>query len=212
MSLYDQLWVERYRPKNLEDLVLSEDNRKFFSGISEDTPHLLLHGKNGTGKTTLAKIVVNDILKCQHLYINASDENGVDTIRNKVVSFAQTSSLDGKKKIIVLDECLEENTLVTVLRDGSIKNIPIKDLQDNNDLVKSYNIKKNRIEWKPFILLDKGEQEVYEIDFENNEKIVCTGDHKWYVEFKGEVVKMKLKDIIKNGIKNILNVPQNVVL
>lgn len=104
MSLYDQLWVERYRPKNLEDLVLSEDNRKFFSGISEDTPHLLLHGKNGTGKTTLAKIVVNDILKCQYLYINASDENGVDTIRNKVVSFAQTSSLDGKKKIIVLDE------------------------------------------------------------------------------------------------------------
>ena len=104
MSLYDQLWVERYRPKNLEDLVLSEDNRKFFSDISEDTPHLLLHGKNGTGKTTLAKIVVNDILKCQYLYINASDENGVDTIRNKVVSFAQTSSLDGKKKIIVLDE------------------------------------------------------------------------------------------------------------
>lgn len=104
MSLYDQLWVERYRPKKLDDLVLSNENREFFSTIKEDTPHLLLYGHAGTGKTTLAKIIVNDILKCQYLYINASDENGIDTIRNKVTQFAQTSSFDGKKKIIILDE------------------------------------------------------------------------------------------------------------
>jgi replication factor C small subunit len=104
MSLYDQLWVERYRPKKLDDLVLTQENREFFSGINEDTPHLLLYGHAGTGKTTLAKIIVNDILKCQYLYINASDENGIDTIRNKVTQFAQTSSFDGKKKVIILDE------------------------------------------------------------------------------------------------------------
>ena len=104
MNLYNQLWVQKYSPKTLVDLVLSDENRDFFSKINEDTPHLLLYGNAGTGKTTLSKIIVNDILKCQYLYINASDENGVDTIRNKVISFAQTSSLDGKKKVIILDE------------------------------------------------------------------------------------------------------------
>lgn len=104
MSKYNSLWVEKYRPKNLSDLILSDDNRIFFSKLSDNAPHLLFYGRAGTGKTSLAKIIVNDILKCQYLYINASDENGVDTIRTKVVSFAQTKSLDGKKKIIILDE------------------------------------------------------------------------------------------------------------
>jgi DNA polymerase III delta prime subunit len=104
MNLYDNLWVQKYAPKTLEDIVLSDDNREFFSKINEDTPHILLYGSPGTGKTTLAKVVVNSKLGCQYLYINASDENGVDTIRNKVISFSQTRSLDGKKKVIILDE------------------------------------------------------------------------------------------------------------
>jgi replication factor C small subunit len=104
MNNYQDLWVQKYAPKTLEDIVLSDDNREFFSKINDDTPHLLLYGNAGTGKTTLAKVIVNSILKCQYLYINASDENGIDTIRNKVTSFSQTRSLDGKKKVIILDE------------------------------------------------------------------------------------------------------------
>lgn len=104
MNSYNSLWVEKYRPKLLSDILLTEENRKFFDKISDETPHILLWGSPGTGKTTLAKIIVNSILKCQYLYVNASDENGVDTIRNKVISFSQIKSFDGQKKVVILDE------------------------------------------------------------------------------------------------------------
>lgn len=102
--MFDNLFTEKYRPKTLTDLVLSASNRKYFDSITDEIPNLLFVGTPGIGKTTLARILVNDILECQYLYINASDENGIDTIRSKVVGFAQTKSLDGKVKVVILDE------------------------------------------------------------------------------------------------------------
>lgn len=102
----DNLFVEKYRPQKLEDIILSATNRdKFFDyKKTGEVPNIALIGTPGIGKTTLAKIVVKDILKCQYMYLNASDENGIDTIRNKVINFAKTKSIDGKLKIIILDE------------------------------------------------------------------------------------------------------------
>lgn len=101
------LWVERYRPKTLDAIVLSNTNRDIFESFKEKEtiPNLLFCGVAGIGKTSLAKIIVNDILNCQYLYINASDESGIDTIRNKVTNFSRVMSLDGKLKVIILDEC-----------------------------------------------------------------------------------------------------------
>lgn len=86
-------------------MVLSPDNRNYFSSLKGEVPNLLFIGTPGIGKTTIAKVIVQDILKCQYLYINASDENGIDTIRNKVNNFSQTKSFDGNIKIVILDEC-----------------------------------------------------------------------------------------------------------
>lgn len=104
--MFENLLVEKYRPKTLDDIVLSEDNRKLIERFQSQSEinHLLFIGSAGIGKTSLAKIIVNDVLRCQYLYINASDENGIDTIRNKVINFALTKSIDGKLKTIILDE------------------------------------------------------------------------------------------------------------
>jgi DNA polymerase III delta prime subunit len=98
------LWVEKYRPTKLEDYVGNEHLKSKVEGYLEsgDVPHLLLYGKAGTGKTTLAKLIVNSI-ECDYIIINASDENNVDTVRNKVKNFA--SSMGFKPfKIIIMDE------------------------------------------------------------------------------------------------------------
>ena len=102
--MFNNLWVEKYRPKTIDEMVLSNENRAYFNTLKDEVPNLLFVGTPGIGKTTIAKIIVQDILKCQYLYINASDENGIDTIRSKVCGFSQTKSLDGSIKIVILDE------------------------------------------------------------------------------------------------------------
>lgn len=106
MNNFSSLLVEKYRPQTLNDIVLSKDDREFFETLAtkQEIPHLLFAGVQGSGKTSLAKIIVNNILDCQYLYINASDENGIDTIRGKISGFARTKSLDGKLKVVLLDE------------------------------------------------------------------------------------------------------------
>jgi len=99
------LWVERYRPVNLDNYIGNEHLKtKVSKYISTgDIPHLLLHGKAGTGKTTLAKLLVSNV-DCDQMYVNASDENNVETVRNKIKMFA--SSVGFKDlKVIILDEC-----------------------------------------------------------------------------------------------------------
>ena len=100
----NSLWVEKYRPQKLDEYVGNEHLKTKVADYlqSGDVPHLLFFGKAGTGKTTLAKLIVNTI-DCDHIIINASDENNVDTVRTKVKGFASTIGFRNSK-IVILDE------------------------------------------------------------------------------------------------------------
>ena len=104
-DIKNSLWVEKYRPSNLDSYIGNEHLKSKVKVYLEsgDLPHLLLYGRAGTGKTTLAKLLVNNI-DCDYLYINASDENNVETVRTKVKNFASTMGFKDYK-VIILDEC-----------------------------------------------------------------------------------------------------------
>lgn len=98
------LWKEKYRPENVENYICSKELKEKINKWIEDKdfPHLLLTGTAGTGKTTLAKLLVKNI-NCDYLYINATDERSLDTMRDKVKAFASTMSFK-PLKVIILDE------------------------------------------------------------------------------------------------------------
>lgn len=181
-----ELWVEKYRPKTVDGYVFRDEQQRaqVMQWVNEKTiPSLLLTGAPGIGKTTLAKVLFNEINinPLDILEINASRTNSVEDVRDKITNFVQMIPF-GDFKVVLLDECLTEDTLVSIKRAGSEVLLPIKDLNHSTDLVKSFNVELNRVEWKPFELFDKGIQDTLEIEFENGEVVVCTPDHKWYVE------------------------------
>tara|TARA_R100000426_G_scaffold12348_1_gene12365 strand:- start:5022 stop:5960 length:939 start_codon:yes stop_codon:yes gene_type:complete len=99
------LWVEKYRPKTIDDCVLPAHIKTTFKQIVNggELHNMLLTGTAGLGKTTVAKALCNE-LNLDYLLINGSEESGIDTLRNKIKQFASSISLQGGYKVVILDE------------------------------------------------------------------------------------------------------------
>ncbi|SVA13723.1 uncharacterized protein METZ01_LOCUS66577 [marine metagenome] len=99
------LWVEQYRPKNVESCILPKDLKKDFLQFVKkgELPNLILSGGSGVGKTTVAKAMCDE-LGASHMMINGSEESGIDVLRTKIKNFASTVSLYGGRKYLILDE------------------------------------------------------------------------------------------------------------
>lgn len=104
-SIKNSLWVEKYRPKIVDEAVLSEDLKKFFQKLVDDkfVPNLLLAGGPGVGKTTIARAMLEQ-LDCDYIVINGSLSGNIDTLRNDIRDFASTVSFHGGRKYVILDE------------------------------------------------------------------------------------------------------------
>ena len=99
------LWVEKYRPKSIEECILPEGLKKTFLEFvkNKEIPNLLLCGTAGVGKTTVARALCEH-LNVDYIMINGSEESGIDVLRNKIKTFASTVSLSGGRKVVLLDE------------------------------------------------------------------------------------------------------------
>jgi len=99
------LWVEKYRPRTIDECILPKDLKKTFNEIVKtgEMHNMLLTGTPGLGKTTVAKALCN-MLDCDFMLINGSEESGIDVLRNKIKQFASSVSLNGGHKVVILDE------------------------------------------------------------------------------------------------------------
>ena len=117
------LWVEKYRPKKVEDCILPDAIKSTFQEYvnKKEIPNLLLSGSAGVGKTTIAKALCQEI-DCDYIVINGSDESGIDVLRNKIKNYASSVSLSGGRKVIIIDEAdyLNPNSTQPALR-GAIE-------------------------------------------------------------------------------------------
>lgn len=113
------LWVEKYRPQTISECVLPNRLKDVFQSFvdQKEIPNMLLCGTAGTGKTTVARALCNE-LDCDYIIINGSDESGIDVLRTKIRDFASTVSFGGKTKVVILDEAdyLNPNSTQPALR------------------------------------------------------------------------------------------------
>jgi DNA polymerase III delta prime subunit len=112
-------WVEKYRPNSVKDCILPESIKSTLLSYIEkgDFPNLLLCGSAGVGKTSVAKALCKD-LDFEYIFINGSDERNIAVVRDRIMSYGTTSSFDGKRKCIIIDESdnLSPNTTQPALR------------------------------------------------------------------------------------------------
>jgi DNA polymerase III delta prime subunit len=226
------LWVERYRPTSVRALILPERIKKYMQDIvdSNEVPHILLGGSPGTGKTSSARAICNE-LNLDFLIINASENGNIDTLRTTIRSFASTVSFTSDYKVVILDEgdnlsCFAGEQKVFILSDGNVIVVPIEELDGKYFNLFSYDFEKKKAILTDGFAFCNGEKEVYEVEFEDGSIITCTEDHPFFdkdgnamtihdgelfsifIELDGNKL-MKIQSIKKIGVRKVYDISVN---
>ena len=216
MPLEDLMWVEKYRPTSLDDLAGQETIKQRLKAMLQkkgQLPHLLLAGPPGSGKTTTALLVAKEILGGQWrdytLSLNASDERGIDVVRERIKTFARYADRrEGVPfRLVVLDEsdemCLSPDTKILVGKLDDLRETSLRELLERNGRgrfrLPSFGEKGLRLEDDWGRIVPSGQAELYRITFDDGRIVEASADHPFF-EVQGRVVKtMRTQELSKGS-------------
>ena len=215
MKLVNSLWVEKYRPKILEDLILPTDYRRDFEICikRKEISNFLFYGPPGSGKTCISLILSskNGILErpddnLLSLNGSAKETRGIGMVDTLIEPFLKVPpGGNDKQKIVFIDEadylCLDGETEVKVIESGEIVSKKIEELKNRDEIqILSVNLDTNNIEEDTAIYVDSGIAEMFEVELEDGRKVICSENHPFFImDDNGKLVEKKLRELRKNS-------------
>jgi len=198
-----EVWIEKYRPQRLEDVVGHEAITERLESYIErdDLPHLLFSGPAGTGKTTsaiaIAKEVYGEEWRENFLELNASDERGIDVVRDRIKSFARSSFGGFDYRIIFLDEadalCVPPGTEVVTGYPSAPETKKIEDVDEDGEPIPSVSFETNEIQSDEGKLVDSGVADFFELELADDRTVLASLTHPFFVV--GENGKLEEKEL-----------------
>jgi len=202
----DAVWIEKYRPQTLDEVVGQEDNVERLQSYVKrrDLPHMLFSGPAGVGKTTCSTAIARELYGenwgDNFLELNASDERGIDVVRDRIKSFARTSFGGVDHRIIFLDEadalCVPPGTEVVTGYPSSPEVKPIEEVQDDGEPIPSVDFETNEIQSDKGKLVDSGVADFFELELEDGRTILASLGHPFFVVGEdGKLVEKELREL-----------------
>lgn len=210
-NLKDRLWVAKYSPTNFDETIMTSEIKEKMKDFikTRDIPNLLFAGPPGTGKTVSGKALLTELNvdPGDIMFINASDVNSVDAVRNIIKPYAMSMSIneDLPIRFVFLDECLSENEEVRIGTTDKWDSISLKDLDINTTYpIVSLNMNTGELENdKGYIISDKID-DIYEIELEDGRTIELNAKHPLLVKDKhNNIIEKSIEDGLKEGDKII---------
>ena len=191
------VWFEKYTPKTIEDVILPSSTKDFLMDCvkKKKLPNLGFWSCTpGLGKSCTAKALIKS-MEAEAMFLNASLEKGIDVLRSKILQFASSCSLSGNPKIVVMDECLDENEEVIIIENDKERFVKLKDLEkDRIYECLSLNLETGEVEKDTCCVISDKFDDIYEVELEDGRTIHVTSNHPFIIEQEGKFISKSIDD------------------
>ncbi|MEF8779633.1 MAG: AAA family ATPase, partial [Haloferacaceae archaeon] len=202
-----EIWIEKYRPQTLSEIHGQEDIVERLESYIEqdDIPHLLLAGPAGVGKTSVSTAIAREIYgddwRGNFLELNASDERGIDVVRDRIKNFARSSFGGYDHRLIFLDEadslCVPPGTEVVTGYPSSPEIKPIEAVSADSEPIPSVDFETNEIQSDKGKLVHSGTADFFELELEDGRTILASLSHPFFVvDEDGRLVEKELRELV----------------